>query len=168
MFFNTVWRMKMPERIPRNMLISMRIWRIQRRTQSRLKSFTRARRVARFVAVLSKLSSQMMKKWYGTIVFILARPTDWMPMPVRICWSEKDCRSFRLTGAEVDLRRPRRMMAPESRKETKFVMMKERRVPEPATPASVGVKSGTFKQLNAVVLEDMAAVMCCVVRVELS
>jgi len=51
-----------------------------------------------------------------------------MPIPVRICWSEKDCRSFRHTGAEVDLRRPRKMMMAERKMESRFVIMKERRV----------------------------------------
>lgn len=50
-----------------------------------MKSLTRARSVARFVAVERSDSSQMMKKWYGTIYFIFARPIDWMPMPVMIC-----------------------------------------------------------------------------------
>lgn len=53
----------MPERTPRNMLTSMKNWRSQRKTQSLLKSFTRASSVAKFVAVESNESSQMMKKW---------------------------------------------------------------------------------------------------------
>ena len=85
MFFSTVCRMKIPLKIPRNMLMSIKNWRNHRSTQSRLKSFTSASSVARFVAVDSRERSQMMKKWYGTMVRILARPTDWIPMPVRIC-----------------------------------------------------------------------------------
>ena len=69
----------------------------------------------------------MMKKWYETIVFIFARPTDWIPMPVTICWSEKERRSFRAMGADVLLRRPRRMMVEARRREMQFVTMKERR-----------------------------------------
>ena len=71
-----------------------------------------------------------MKKWYGTMVFIFARPTDWMPIPVRICWSEKDWRSLRDIGAEVDFRRPRRMMEAERRMESMFVIIKDRSVCE--------------------------------------
>jgi len=51
-----------------------------------------------------------------------------MPIPVRICWSEKDCSSLRLMGAEVDFRRPSRMMVAERRMERMLVIMKERRV----------------------------------------
>jgi hypothetical protein len=69
-----------------------------------------------------------------------------MPMPVRICWSEKDCSSFRDMGAEVVLRSPRRMMAPARRKDRRLVIMKERSTPAPATPASVCVESGTVLQ----------------------
>ena len=130
MFFITVCRMKMPDNIPRNMVMSIRSCLIHRSTQSLLKSFTRASRVARFVAVDSSERSQMMKKWYGTMVFIFARPTDWMPIPVRICWSEKDWRSLRDMGAEVDLRRPRRIMAAERRMESMFVIIKDRSVCE--------------------------------------
>jgi hypothetical protein len=43
------------------------------------------------------------------------------------------------------------MMVPESRKEMKFVIMKESRVPAPATPASVGVVSGMTVQLKAMI-----------------
>lgn len=53
---------------------------------------------------------------------------------------------MRHIGAEVDLRRPRRMIIELRVKDMKFVMMKERRVPAPATPASVGVVSGTTEQ----------------------
>jgi len=53
-----------------------------------------------------------------------------MPIPVRICWSEKDWRSFREMGAEVDFRRPSRMMVAERRMERMLVIMKERRVCE--------------------------------------
>jgi hypothetical protein len=49
-------------------------------------------------------------------------------MPVRICWSEKDCSSLRDIGAEVDFRRPSRMMVAERRMESMFVIIKERRV----------------------------------------
>ena len=49
-------------------------------------------------------------------------------------------------GAEVDLRRPRRIIAAASKKLRKLVMMKESSVPAPATPASVGVVSGTTLQ----------------------
>jgi hypothetical protein len=41
-------------------------------TQSRLKSATRASRVPTCVAVLSRLSIQTRKKWYGTIDSIFA------------------------------------------------------------------------------------------------
>jgi hypothetical protein len=51
-----------------------------------------------------------------------------MPIPVMICWSEKARRSLRHMGAEVDLRRLRRMIRLESRRETQFVIMKERSV----------------------------------------
>lgn len=63
-------------------------------------------------------------------MFILASPTDWMPMPVRICWSEKDCSSLRDIGADVDFRRPSRMMVAERRIERMFVIMKDKRVYE--------------------------------------
>ena len=84
-FFITVCRMKTPDKTPRKRLISMKICLSHLRTQSRLKSFTRARSVARFVAVESSDRSQMMKKWYGTIDCIFARPIDCIPMPVMIC-----------------------------------------------------------------------------------
>jgi hypothetical protein len=58
---------------------------------------------------------------------------------------------LRHTGAEVDLRRPRRMIVPDNKNERKFVMMKERSVPAPATPASVLTESGTVEQLNAMI-----------------
>ena len=64
------------------------------------------------------------------MVFIFASPTDWMPMPVRICWSEKDWRSFRDMGAEVDFRRPSRIMVAERRIERMLVIIKESRVYE--------------------------------------
>jgi hypothetical protein len=51
-----------------------------------------------------------------------------MPMPVKICWSEKDCSSLRDMGAEVDFRRPRRIMAAERRMERMFVTIKDRSV----------------------------------------
>jgi hypothetical protein len=51
-----------------------------------------------------------------------------MPIPVRICWSEKDWRSLREMGAEVDFRRPRRIIAAERRIERMFVIMKDRSV----------------------------------------
>lgn len=54
-------------------------------------------------------------------------------------------------GAEVDFRRPRRMMVAESRMERTLVMMKDKRVPAPATPASVVVVSGIVVQLNGIV-----------------
>jgi hypothetical protein len=53
-----------------------------------------------------------------------------MPIPVRICWSEKDWRSLLDMGAEVDLRRPRRIMAAERRMESMFVIIKDRSVCE--------------------------------------
>lgn len=62
------------------------------------------------------------------MVFIFARPTDWMPIPVMICWSEKLRSSFRHIGAEVDFFKPSRMMEELRMRETKFVMMKARRV----------------------------------------
>jgi len=46
-------------------------------------------------------------------------------------------------------------MAPASRKESKFVMIKERSVPAPATPASVLVNSGMSVQLNSMIAEDV-------------
>ena len=61
------------------------------------------------------------------MVSILARPTHWMPMPVRICWSENEESSLRHMGAEVDLRSPKRMMIAESSRERKLVIMKDRR-----------------------------------------
>jgi len=48
-------------------------------------------------------------------------------MPVMICWSEKLERSLRGMGAVVDLRRLRRMIVAERKRERKFVIMKERR-----------------------------------------
>lgn len=39
------------------------------------------------------------------------------------------------------------MMTAERRRDMQFVTMKERSVPAPATPASVGVVSGTTEQL---------------------
>lgn len=60
---------------------------------------------------------------------------------------------MRAIGADVDFRRPRRMIVPDSRKEMKFVMMKERSVPAPATPASVCVDAGTLVQLKTMVAE---------------
>jgi hypothetical protein len=51
-----------------------------------------------------------------------------MPIPVRICWSEKDCSSLRDIGAEVDFRRPSRIMEAERRIERRLVIMKERSV----------------------------------------
>ena len=57
---------------------------------------------------------------------IFARATHWMPMPVRICWSEKLLSSLRHIGAEVDLRRPRRMIVALRQRQMKFVIMKER------------------------------------------
>lgn len=51
-------------------------------------------------------------------------------MPVRICWSEKDCSSLRDIGADVDFRRPSRMMVAERRIERMFVIMKDNRVCE--------------------------------------
>jgi hypothetical protein len=44
------------------------------------------------------------------------------------------------------------MMVPERRKETKLVMMKESRVPAPATPASVGVERGTEEQFAVAIV----------------
>lgn len=76
----------------------------------------------------------------------------WMPMPVTICWSLKERRSFLHSGAEVDLRRPSRMMAALRDSEMKFVIMKERSVPAPATPASVGVVAGMTAQLDVLLL----------------
>lgn len=43
-------------------------------------------------------------------------------------------------------------MVPERRKETKLVMMKESRVPAPATPASVGVERGTDEQFAVAIV----------------
>lgn len=76
----------------------------------------------------NRLSNHTIKKWYGVMLFIFANATDWMPIPVRICWSEKDCSSLRHIGADVDFRRPRRIIMAESVIESKLVMMKERRV----------------------------------------
>lgn len=78
-------------------------------------------------------------------------------MPVTICWSEKERSSLRHIGAEVDLRRPSRMMTALRRSERKFVMMNESRVPAPATPASVGTVAGTAEQFP--VLTTMTAVL---------
>lgn len=97
------------------------------------------------------------------MVFILARPMDWIPMPVMICWSENERRSFRHIGAEVDLRRPRRMIMELSRMDMKFVIIKERRVPAPATPASVGVVSGTMEQFFGMASICKIGPGCCVV-----
>jgi hypothetical protein len=128
-FFITDWRIKIPDITPNSILTNIKNCLSHLNTQSLLKSFTSANSVVRFVAVLSKLSNQMMKKWYGTIVFILANPTLWMPIPVMICWSLKERRSLRKTGTDVDLRRPRRIMVEERMRATKLVMMKERSVP---------------------------------------
>lgn len=58
---------------------------------------------------------------------ILTSPTDWMPMPVIICWSEKESRSFRGIGALVDFLRLRIIIMALRRRERKFVIMKDRR-----------------------------------------
>ena len=126
-FFVTVCKINIPEMILKIKLMTMSTCLNQRSTQSRLKSLTSASRVDRFVAVERRDKSQMMKKWYGTIVFIFARPTDWIPMPVTICWSENPSSNFRATGADVDLRRPKRMIIEASKSEMQFVIMKERR-----------------------------------------
>ena len=63
MFFITDMRTKIPETHDKTRLMNMRNWRSQRRTQSRLKSLTRASRVEMWVAVDSSDSIQMMKKW---------------------------------------------------------------------------------------------------------
>lgn len=92
--FRTACSTKIPNTIERTRLTNINACRSQRRTQSRLKSLTSASNVDRCVAVDKRDSIHIMKKWYGTIVSILARPTLWRPMPVIICWSEKDSNSF--------------------------------------------------------------------------
>lgn len=77
-------------------------------------------------------------------------------MPVMICWSEKESKSFRGIGADVDFRRPRRMMQAERERERKLVMMKERRTPVPATPASVAVVGGMAVQFPPVSMAMVA------------
>lgn len=69
-----------------------------------------------------------------------------MPIPVMICWSENERSSLRHIGAEVDFRSPSRMIIALRPRDMKFVMMKLSSVPAPATPASVGVVSGTTEQ----------------------
>lgn len=92
--FITACRTKTPNTIDNTRLTNIRAWRSHRRTQSRLKSLTRANRVARCVAVDKSDSIQIIKKWYGTMVSIFASPTLCRPIPVMICWSEKESNSF--------------------------------------------------------------------------
>lgn len=80
---------------------------------------------------------------------IFARPTDWIAIPVSICWSEKDRRSLRGIldgyGDEVD---SRRTMSELRMKAVPAVMMNERRTPAPATPASVEAVGGIMVQFG--------------------
>ena len=78
-------RTKIPDAIDRTRLTNMKNCLNHLRTQSRLKSLTRARMAPMCVAVASKDSIQTIKKWYGTMDFIFAKATHWMPIPVMIC-----------------------------------------------------------------------------------
>lgn len=72
----------------------------------------------------SRESIQMMKKWYGIMEDMCARPMIWMPIPESICWSEKERRSLR---GILEAERGRRTMVVERRRAVEAVMMKERR-----------------------------------------
>jgi len=73
-------------------------------------------------------SIQTIKKWYGTMVSIFARPTHWIPMPVMICWSDSERSSLReMRDREAAWRSSARMIQAERRNARPAVMMKERR-----------------------------------------
>jgi hypothetical protein len=80
-FFNVAISTKTPKTHDKTRLTNIKNCRSHRSTQSRLKSLTKANSVDKCVAVDRRLNIHMMKKWYGTIVSILVRPTLCMPIP---------------------------------------------------------------------------------------
>lgn len=79
------------------------------------------------VAVERRESIQTMKKWYGIMDFIFASATDWMPIPVMICWSEKERSSLRMTLDSVLRLASPRMMTTERKRDVPAVTIKESR-----------------------------------------
>ena len=130
-FFRIDSRMMTPNAQDRMRLASMRPCLSQRITQSRWKSATSARIVARWVVVESRESIQIIKKWKGTMELILARPTDWMPIPVMICWSERASKNLRgIFQGSNDGESSRKMISALRARAMKAVMIKERRTCE--------------------------------------
>ncbi len=79
------------------------------------------------VAVERRDSIHTMKKWYGIMDFIFASATHWMPIPVNICWSLNERRSFRRTLASVLRLDSEKIIMLDIRMEMPAVMMKESR-----------------------------------------
>lgn len=85
--------------------------------------------MALWTAIERRESIHIRKKWYGTIEDTFASPMLWMPMPVRICWSEYELRSLRrrTDSEELLLRASWKMREALRIRETAAVMMKDRR-----------------------------------------